>query len=51
MRIGKIASSVEFRMDEQFQNFPTFGTKFWFLKLNIFWKFINFTIWKIPKIS
>ena len=25
MRIGKIASSAEFRMDKQFQNFLIFG--------------------------
>ena len=26
MRIGKIASSAEYRMDKQFQNFLIFGT-------------------------
>ena len=33
MNIGKIASSAEYRMDKQFQNFPIFGAKFWFSKL------------------
>ena len=36
MRIGKIASIAEYHMDEQFQNFPIFGAKFWFSKLNKF---------------
>ena len=34
-------------MDEQFQNFQIFGI-FQVLK---FWKFVNCTIWKIPKTS
>ena len=42
MKIGEIASSVEYRMDEQFQNLPGFRTKFWFYKLKKFYKFINF---------
>ena len=46
MRTGKIESGAEYRMDEQFQNLLFFGI-FQVLK---FWKFINFTIWKIPKI-
>ena len=49
MRIGKIASSAEYRMDEQLQNLTTFGAKLWFSKLKIFWKFVNFQIWKILK--
>ena len=44
MRIGKIASSAEYQMDEQFQNLPIF-------KFQTFWKFVNFLIWKIKKIS
>ena len=49
MRIGKIASSAEYRMDKQFQNL-----NFEFSKLNKFWKFVNFSsckILEIPKIS
>ena len=34
MRIGEIASSAEYQMDEQFQNLPIFGAKFGFFKLN-----------------
>ena len=49
MRIDKIASSAEYRMDEQLQNLTTFGAKLWFSKLKIFWKFVNFQIWKIFK--
>ena len=30
MRIGKIASDTEYRMDKQFQNWPIFGGEFWF---------------------
>ena len=33
MRIGKIAISAEYQMNEQFQNLPIFGAKFWFSKL------------------
>ena len=49
MRIGKIASSAEYRGDEQFQNFQLLA-KFWFYKLKEIYKFVNFTIWKNPKI-
>ena len=38
MRIGKIASGAEYRMNEQFQN------------MLIFWISIVFWIWKILKI-
>ena len=40
MRIGKIASSAEYRMDKKFQNLliSTFS------KLKKFWKFVNFLI-------
>ena len=47
MRTGKIASGAEYRMDEQSQNLLIFGI-FQLLK---FWKFVNFTIRKIPKTS
>ena len=40
MRIGKITSSAEYRMNEQFKNLPIFGVKFAFSKLK-----------KIPKSS
>ena len=33
MKLGEIASSAEYRMDEQFQNLPIIGAKFWFSKL------------------
>ena len=33
MRIGEIASSAEYRLNEQFQNLAIFGAKFWFSKL------------------
>ena len=33
MRIGEITNSAEYRMDEQNQNLPIFGVKFWFYKL------------------
>ena len=36
MRIGEVANSAEYRVDEQFQNLPIFGVKFWFFKLEIF---------------
>ena len=42
MRIIKIASSAEYRMDEQFRSFPISGAKLWFFKLKKFYKFINF---------
>ena len=49
MRIGKIASRVEYRMDEIFKNLRSFVARFLFSVK--FWKFVNFLIWKIPKIS
>ena len=62
MRIGKIASSAEYRMEKQFQNLLIFFNFDSFLNLknsvNLlifqvvkFWKFINFPIYKIPKFS
>ena len=46
MRIGKIMSSAEYRKDEQNQNLPIFGIKFWFSKskkkIRKFPKFYNF---------
>ena len=47
MKTGEIPSSAEYRMDQQFQNLVIFGI-FQVLK---FWKFVNFTIWKIPETS
>ena len=45
MRIGEIASSAKYRMDEQFQNSPIFVAKIWFFKLEIFlYKIFNFPI-------
>ena len=32
MRIVEIKSSEKYRMDEEFENFPIFGVKFWFPK-------------------
>ena len=46
MTIGKIASSAEYRIDEQFQNFPIFRAKFRFSKL----KKNLFSNLKIPEI-
>ena len=51
VRVGEIASSAEYRMDEKFQNMPIFQAKFWFSKLKTtlnllifqivkFWKFV-----------
>ena len=67
MRIGKIASSAEYRMDEQFKNGqfwePKFGFPKWKNSSNLlifdfkssksfqFEKFRKFSIWKISKIS
>ena len=31
--MSRIASGAEYRMEEQFQNFPIVGAKFWFFKL------------------
>ena len=36
MRIGKILSGAEYRMDEQLQNLAIFDVKFWFSKLTKF---------------
>ena len=43
----RIASIEEQRMDDQFQNLPIFGSKFWFIKLK---KFVNLSIYEILKI-
>ena len=63
--IGKIAKSMEYRMNEQLQNLINFGFLNWKDSRNLLifqiarsWKFINlrfgklqkFTVWKIPKI-
>ena len=50
MRIGKIASSAKYRMDEQFQNCQFFEPNFDFPNSKIL-KFLNFPIWTIPKTS
>ena len=47
MRIDKITSSAEYRMDEQFQNSPICGAKFWFSKFEKFCKLVNFYYYKI----
>ena len=57
IRIGKIASSAKYRMDDQFQNFlflePNFGFPNWknsrSLLIFQFKKFRKFVIIKIPK--
>ena len=46
MRIDEIKTSAEYRMDEQFQNFPIFFVKFWFSKLRC-GTTVNFEITKI----
>ena len=51
MRIDKIASSTEYRMDEHFKKFPIFRAKSWFSKLEEFKNFIDFANYKIIKIS
>ena len=59
MRIGKIASSAEYRMDEQSQNLLIFGISlvFWIEKKSgnllvlQFKNFQKFPIYKITKIS
>ena len=49
MRIDKIASSAEYRIDKQFQNLPILGAKFWFSKLKKNSR--NFLIFQIAKFS
>ena len=61
MRIGKVSSGAEYRIDEQFQNlliYRTYSYPNWKNSENLlifqvvnFWKFFDFPIWKIPKIS
>ena len=51
MRIGKISSSAEYRMDEQFQNLTIFGVKFWFSKFKKFYKFSNIFNFQISEYS
>ena len=51
MRIGKMASSAEYRMDKQFQNFqflkPNFGfSSFLVVQFGQFQKFLS---WKVQK--
>ena len=46
MRISEITNNAEYQIDEQNQNLPIFGIKFWFSKLKKkiqkFPKFYNF---------
>ena len=62
MRIGKISSSAEYRMEKQFQNllivlnfhsFPNWknSDNLLFFQVVKFSKFVNFPIYKIHKIS
>ena len=59
MRIGKIASSAKYSIDEQFQNFqflqPNFGFSNWIFLINMlsfqFGQFQKIWIWKFRKIS
>ena len=50
MRIGKIASDAEYRMDEPFQNLWIFVI-FIVLQTGKNLKFFNLSIWKIQQIS
>ena len=55
MRIGKISSNTEYRIEEQFQNLIIFLVKFWFSKLRKFKnvqlkKLQKYPIWKNTKI-
>ena len=47
MRIGVIASSAEYRIDEQFQNLPILELNFNFLNWKKFYKFVTFPTCKI----
>ena len=49
MRIGKIASGTEFRIDEQFQNFLIFGISIVFQIIKKLLKFVKLPIWEIQK--
>ena len=62
MRIDKIATSAEYRMEKQFQNLLIFEILIVFqigqilenlliFQVLKFWKFFNFSIHKIPEIS
>ena len=48
MRIGKIVSGAEYRMDEQFQNLLIFRILIVF-RIEFFFKFVNFSSCKILK--
>ena len=50
MRIGEIASSAEYRIDEKFQNSPIFGVKLWFSKVEKNSITVNFPNRKILEI-
>ena len=63
MRIGKIASSVKYRIDEPFRNCPFlelncdfpngffFFTNLFIFQFGQFQKFPNLLIWKLPKVD
>ena len=51
MRIGNIASSAEYRMDEQFQNFQFLEPNLDFPNWKKISKFLNFQNWTIAKTS
>ena len=60
MRVGEIASGAKYRMDEQFQNMLIVESSIIFqinsfimiiFRVVKFWKFVNFPIKKIVKIS
>ena len=49
MRIGKIASGAEYRINEPFQNLSILGISI-ILQIKKFWKFVNFPNCKILEI-
>ena len=51
MRIGKIASSADDGMDNQFQNCQILEPNFDYPNWKKISKFFNFSIWTIPKTS
>ena len=50
MRIGKIASSVEYRTDGKFQNWKFLKPNVCFANLKKFLEYVNFIICTIPEI-
>ena len=51
MRIGKIAGSAKYQMDEEFQNCQSLEPNFDFPNWKKTLKFLNFPIWTIPEYS